>query len=83
MITSAIWIVGLEIFQTFYQCLFLKEMLGAKYRYTYLWFYLGTWLYGYMNARFGITGTTWGNMIYLCGCAFAVNTEASGMMVGT
>lgn len=74
MITSAIWIVGLEIFQTFYQCLFLKEMLGAKYRYTYLWFYLGTWLYGYVNARFGITGTTWGNMIYLCGCAFAVNT---------
>ncbi len=71
---STIWITGLEIFLTFYQCLFLKEMLGAKYRYTYLWFYLGTWLYGHINAWFVIAGTTWGNMIYLCCCAFVLNT---------
>ncbi|MEZ3487259.1 MAG: GHKL domain-containing protein [Lachnospiraceae bacterium] len=49
-------------------------MLGVKYRYTYLWFYLGTWLYGHANVYFRITGTVWGNMIYLCTCAFALNS---------
>lgn len=74
MSSSAIWITGLEIFTAFYQCLFLKEMLGEKYRYTYLWFYMGTWLYGHINAWLVIVGTTWGNMIYLCVCSFALNT---------
>ena len=49
-------------------------MLGVKYHYTYLWFYLGTWLYGHINTWFGIAGTPWENMIYLCVCAFALNT---------
>ncbi len=74
MIVSTIWTAGLGLFFTFYQSLFLKEMLGVKYRYTYLWFYLGTWLYGHINVWFGIAGTAWENMIYLCACAFALNT---------
>lgn len=74
LIASTIWTVGWGLFLTFYQCLFLKEMLGVKYRYTYLWFYLGSWLYGHINVRFGVAGTSWGNMVYLCGCAFALNT---------
>ena len=74
MITSAIWATGLGIFRTFYQYLFLKDMFGTKYRYTYLWFYLGTWLYGHLNVWFAITGTPWGNMVYLYICAFALNT---------
>lgn len=74
MTASTIWTTSWGIFFTFYQCLFLKEMLGVKYRYTYLWFYLGTWLYGHINTWFGIVGTPWGNMIYLCICAFALNT---------
>ena len=74
MIASTIWTTGWGIFFTFYQCLFLREMLGVKYHYTYLWFYLGTWLYGHINTWFGIAGTPWENMIYLCVCAFALNT---------
>ena len=73
MSVLTIWTTGWGIFLTFYQYLFLKEMLGAKYRYTYLWFYMGSWLYGHMNAWFGIVGTAWGNMIYLCVCAFTLN----------
>ena len=49
-------------------------MLGTKYRYTFLWYYLGTWLYGDINVWYGIAGTVWGNMIYLCACALALNT---------
>lgn len=74
MSVSTIWTAGLEIFLTISQYFFLKEMLGVKYRYTYLWFYLGTWLYGHANVYFRITGTVWGNMIYLCTCAFALNS---------
>ncbi len=73
MIASIIWTTGWGLFCTFYQYLFLKEMLGVKHRYTYLWFYLGTWLYGHINAWFGIAGTAWGNMLYLCVCAFVLN----------
>ena len=74
MIVSTIWTTGCGLFFSFFQNLFLEEMLGAKYRYTYLWFYLGTWLYGHINVWFGIAGTAWGNMLYLCVCAFALNT---------
>lgn len=74
MIFSAVWTVSRGIFLTFFQYLFLKEMLGTKVRYAYLWFYLGTWLYGHINVWFGVAGTVWGNLIYLCVCAFALNS---------
>ena len=65
---------GYSLLDIFLRCRFLKKMLGIKYRYTYLWFYLGTWLYGHINVWFYIAGTVWGNFIYLCVCAFALNT---------
>ncbi len=74
MSISIIYTTALGVFLTFYQYLFLKEMLGTKHRYAYLGFYLGTWLYGHINVWFYIAGTVWGNFIYLCVCAFALNT---------
>ena len=74
MITSTIWVTGMGIILSFYQYLFLREMLGTKFRYTFLWLYLGTWIYGNINVRFEIVGTVWGNMIYLCICSFALNS---------
>ena len=59
---------------TFLRYLFLKEMLGIKYRCTYLWFYLGTLIYAQLNVRFQFAGTVWENQIYLCICALALNT---------
>ena len=74
MISLAVWTTSLGSILVVYQYLFLKEMLGTKYRYTFLWYYLGTWLYGHINVWFAIAGTVWGNMIYLCACALALNT---------
>lgn len=74
MISLAVWTTSLGSILVVYQYLFLKEMLGTKYRYTFLWYYLGTWLYGHINVWYGIAGTVWGNMIYLCACALALNT---------
>lgn len=74
MSASVIWTTGLGVFLTFYQYLFFKEMLGTKHRYAYLGLYLGTWLYGHINVWLCIAGTVWGNFIYLCVCAFALNT---------
>lgn len=68
-ICSIVW----GVLDTFLRYRFLKKMLGAKYPYTFVWYYLGTLLYGQLNARLVLAGTPWGNLIYLCGCAFALN----------
>lgn len=73
MSLSLVWLVGWGILDTFLRYLFLKEMLGIKYRYTYLWFYLGTLIYAQINVRFHLAGTALGNQLYLCVCAFALN----------
>lgn len=52
---------------------FLKKMLGVKYRYAYALYYLGSLFYGQLNAWFVLAGTPWGNLVYLCGCALALN----------
>lgn len=52
---------------------FLKKMLGAKYRFAYIWYYLGSLFYGQLNVWLVLAGTPWGNLVYLCGCAFALN----------
>lgn len=67
------WAVLWGIPSTFFQCRFLKKMLGAKYHYTYVWFYLGSLIYGQANVMFSLAGTQWGNLIYLCICAFGLN----------
>ena len=64
---------GFSLLDIFLRCRFLKKMLGAKYRNTCLWYYLGCLFYGQLNARFTLAGTSWGNLIYLCGCAFVLN----------
>ncbi len=64
---------GYSLLDIFLRCRFLKKMLGIKYRYTYLWYYLGCLFYGQMNVRFTLAGTSFGNLIYLCGCAFVLN----------
>ncbi len=67
------WTVLWGILSSCLQCRFLKKMLGEKYSYTYLWFYLGTLVYGQLNVRFTLAGTTLGNLIYLCSCSFVLN----------
>jgi hypothetical protein len=68
-VSSVIWIVT-DIFMRYR---FLKNMLGTKHRFAYVWYYLGSLFYGQLNVRFVLTGTSWGNLIYLCGCAFTLN----------
>ena len=67
------WAVLWGVPSSFLQCRFLEKMLGGKYRYTYVWFYLGSLIYGQANVRFFRVGTIWGNLLYLCGCAFVLN----------
>lgn len=68
-----VWIIGWGLLDTFLKYRFLERMLGAKHRFAYLWFYLGSLIYGQMNVRFHLAGTAGGNLIYLCGCAFVLN----------
>lgn len=65
--------IGWGFLDTFLKYRFLEKMLGAKRRFSYLWFYLGSLIYGQMNVRFHLAGTARGNLIYLCGCAFVLN----------
>ena len=58
---------------TYLRYRFLDKMLGSKIQYTYLWFYVGNVLYGQINVRLSLAVTLWGNLIYLCGCAFLLN----------
>lgn len=67
------WAVLWGIPSSCLQCRFLKKMLGAKYRYSYVWFYLAELIYGQVNVRFSLVGTVWGNLLYLCGCTFVLN----------
>jgi hypothetical protein len=66
---SVIW----GVLDTFLRYRFLKKMLGTKYQLAFIWYYLGSLLYGQLNVRFVLAGTPWGNLVYLCGCAFALN----------
>lgn len=70
-----VWIqtTALGLLETFLEYRFLKKMLGTKYHYTFVWFYLGSFLYGHANKAFVITGTVSGNFIYLCVCGFVLN----------
>lgn len=70
---KAVWIIGWGLLDTFLKYRFLEKMLGAKYRYAYLWFYLGSFIYGQMNVRFSLAGTVRGNFIYLFGCSFVLD----------
>lgn len=67
------WVIGWGVLYTFLQYRFLQKMLGSKYHYTFLWFYLGNLLYGQINVTFSLTVTTRGNLIYCCICAFILN----------
>lgn len=71
-----LWIVRLAwgLVDVFLKYRFLNKMLGSKYRCTFLWFYLGSALYGNANKLFVLAGTTLENFIYLCGCAMLLNT---------
>ncbi len=68
-----IWTTTWGFLDSFLGYRFLKKMLGAKYRYAFVWFYLGSFIYGYANTAFGITGTVRGNFIYLCMCGLVLN----------
>ncbi len=57
---------------TFLWYRFFKKMLGAKFTYGYVWFYLGTLLYGQLNVRFALAETGRGNLIYSCLCSLAL-----------
>lgn len=68
-----IWLIGWGILDTFLKCRFLTRMLGAKYRCTPVWFYLGSLLYGQVNVAFALAVTARSNLIYHCACAFVLN----------
>lgn len=57
---------------TFLWYRFLAKMLGPKYSYGYIWFYLGTFLYGQLNVKFALAETGRGNLIYGCLCSLAL-----------
>lgn len=64
--------MALGILNTALKYRFLKKMLGTKYRFSFVWFYLGSLLYGQANVVFGIAGTVRGNLIYLCACSLVL-----------
>lgn len=68
-----VWTVVWGFLDSFLRYRFLKKMLGVKYYNAYLWFFLGTFLYGQMNVRYTLAGTVWGNLAYLCVCSFGLN----------
>lgn len=69
---ACIWAVW-GILDAFLEYRFLHKMLGAKYRFTFVWFYLGSVLYGNINKTFVIAGTIQSNFVYLCTCALVLN----------
>ena len=72
-IWTAIWTYSMGVLDIFLEYRFLKEMFGAKYRFTFLWLYLGTFFYGHVNRIFLLAGTTLGNFIYLSLCGLVLN----------
>lgn len=68
-----IWTASWGLLDTFLTCRFLIKMLGAKHRYTPLWFYLGSLLYGQINLALSLAVTTRSNRIYNCVCALVLN----------
>lgn len=68
-----IWIFLRGLVDVFLKYRFLDKMLGAKYRYAFVYFYLGSFLYGNANKLFSLAGTTLENFVYLCGCALFLN----------
>lgn len=57
----------------FFEYRFLKKMFGTKYRHTFVWFYLGSFIYGFVNRTFVLAGTTLTNFIYLSLCGLVLN----------
>lgn len=57
---------------TFLWYRFFAKVLGSKYSYGYIWFYLGTLLYGQLNVRLSLAETSRGNLIYGCLCSLAL-----------
>lgn len=76
MIMAAAWIIVWGFLNSFFRYRFLREMLGEKHRYTYVWFYIGNLIYGQMNVRFMLAGTVRGNLLYLCGCGLVRRDRA-------
>lgn len=72
-IWEAVRICFLGLVDLFFEYRFLKKMCGAKYRCTFIWFYLGSFIYGYANRTFTLAGTTLGNFIYLSLCGLVLN----------
>lgn len=72
-IGEAVWRYSLGLVDLLMEYRFLKKMFGTKYRYTFVWFYLGSFLYGFLNRTFILAGTTLGNFIYLSLCGLALN----------
>lgn len=70
--SACIW-AAWGLLDSFLKYRFLHKMLGAKYRFTFAWFYLGSFLYGNANKIFMIAGTIRSNFIYLCACALVLN----------
>lgn len=68
-IGSIIW----GLLDTFLRYRFFNKMLSNKYHCTFVWYYLGTLLYGHLNVLLVLAGTPWGNLVYLCGCSFMLN----------
>lgn len=65
--------IGQGMLYTFLQYRFLGKMLGAKYRYAFVWFYLGSLFYGQLNVALSLAMTTRSNLIYNGLCALALN----------
>lgn len=67
-IGEAVWRYSLGLVDLLMEYRFLKKMFGTKFRYTFVWFCLGSFLYGFLNRTFILAGTTLGNFIYLSLC---------------
>lgn len=67
------WLIGWGFLDVFLRYRFLDKMLGARFRYAYVWFWIGNFVYGQMNARFSLAVTVGENLLYLCGCGFLLN----------
>ncbi len=68
-----IWNFAWGLADVFLKYRFLHKMLGAKSRYAFVWFYLGSFLYGNANKLFVLAGTTLENFVYLYSCALLLN----------
>lgn len=72
-IWTAIRTYSWGVLDLFLEYRFLKKMFGAKYRYTFVWLYLGSSIYGYVNRTFVLAGTTLENFLYLSFCGLVLN----------